>query len=502
MPGTSEEFNSGERESVGQVNVTFEGLNNISPILLKSYKYVFQGEHDLNNIIRKANSVQEELSSLDAFSSVSHNVSPNTNNPLDIDIVFKLRESKKRYTLGSTINKQGKIGFEASAFFPNLLGTLSTSKFSVETFGSNSRELNISHFTPRIFSSNINMVYSLSKSTVDYSKSSAYTESSFGGLVRFSDPNNRHNFTIESRIREFPRSLHEQIGEGPQEYGVTTSSKLFDHQSIQTLKNSLCYSWNQIKSNNYNEKEENLSRTETKRFEIVPFKIHSKKTIQQLSFELAGFNGDVSFIKTQGFYTWSSKFSRIRGCTNFFKNPSIDFSLGFGALLPNLINRSIFKASMHDKFFLGGNCGAHYCLPGFAPRSVGTCKHIIGVQGKGKNPTIGENRGSVCLGGDAFVSSELKISHPLDLSGMGTDVKPNLQAFISSAVVLDKNDYNKKKQLLGKFIQNIRAATGFGFSVPLGPADLSLLFSAPIKHLHTDMLEGFQLGMRMTYTPL
>ncbi|KAH8581893.1 uncharacterized protein ELE39_003696 [Cryptosporidium sp. chipmunk genotype I] len=450
----------------------------------------------------KAKNVQEELSMLNAFSSVSHDVRPNANNPLDIDVVFKLRESKKRFTFGSTINKQGKIGFEASAFFPNLFGTLSTSKFSIETFGTNSRELNIIHFTPRIFSSNIDMVYNLSKSIVDYNRSSSYTENSFGGLVRFSDPNSYHNLTIESRIREFPRSLHEKIGERLQEYGADSSSGLFGHQAIQTLKNSICYSWNRIKNNYHDFKEGDSSRTEAKKRPNALFKINSSNTIQQLSIELAGFNGDVSFIKTQGFYAWNSKFSRNKDSASFLKNPSLDFCLGFGFLLPNFINKSIYKVSLHDKFFLGGNYGAHYCLPGFAPRSVGPCARVVGTQGEEENSEINENKENLYLGGDVFVSSEVRISHPLDLSGMGTDVKPNLQAFVSSAIVLDKSENREKRSLLERFRQNIRATTGIGFSVPLGPADLSLLFSAPIKYKNTDMLEGFQLGMRMTYAPL
>ncbi|CUV04432.1 unnamed protein product [Cryptosporidium hominis] len=501
MPGASMEFNSSDGKPIRRVNVVFEGLKSINSNLLNSYKHVFQGECDFENIIMKAKNVQEELSSLDAFSSVSHNVTPNPGNPLDIDVVFKLRENKKRFTLGSTINKRGKIGFEASAFFPNLFGTLSTSKFSIATFGTSSRELSISHFTPNIFSTNIDMVYNLSKSIVDYNKSSSYTENSFGGLVRFSGPNNHHNLTVESRIREFPRLVHEQIGERLQDCDTDSSNRFFG-QSIQTLKNSICYSWNKIKSNHYNEKDEDSSEAGTEKRSNAFYKINSNHTIKQLSVELAGFNGDVSFIKTQGFYTWSSKLSRNRYGFNFLKNPSLDFCLGFGALLPNFINNSIFKASMHDKFFLGGNCGAHYCLPGFAPRSVGPCTYITRAQGKEEDSKIVENRENVYLGGDSFIVSEARISHPLDLSGMGTDVKPDVQAFVGSAIVLDRNDNREKRSVLEKFRQNIRVTTGIGLSVPLGPADLSLLFSAPIKYRSTDTLEGFQLGMRMTYAPL
>lgn len=454
-----------------------------------------QGERCMDSIIRRASHVEDELSSLDAFSSVSHSVSRNASKPSEVDVVFKLREAKKRYTLGSTINKQGRVGFEASAFFPSLMGTLSTSRLSIETFGSNSREVNISHFTPRVFSSSMNMVYSLSKSLVDYSKCSAFTESSFGSLVRFSDPANRHNFAIESRIRELPRSLHSQI-EAQSQGHAPSSKELPSTQGVQSLKNSLCYSWNHIKSSTNREKEPPT---------FAPFKISSSTTTQQLSLEVTGFGGDVSFVKTQGFYTWSSKLSRTRENASLLKHLNLDVCLGLGALLPNFLNRPTLRTSVHDRFFLGGNCGAHYCLPGFAPRSVGSHMQVAGdfLQERGSYEACGE-RGNVCLGANAFVSSEVRVSHPIDLSKVGVDVRPNLEAHLSGAVVLDKGDCMSRgsRSLLGRFGEGVRAAAGLGFSLPFGPADLSLMFSAPIKCQKTDMPEGFQLGMRMTYAPL
>lgn len=462
---------------------------------MEDYKGEIQGESCLDSIISKANHVQDELSSLDAFSSVSHSVSRNANNPSEVDVVFKLREGKKRYTLGSTINRQGRLGFEASAFFPNLLGTLSTSRLSVETFGSNSRELNVSHFTPRIFS-NMNMVYSLSKSLVDYSKSSAYTESSFGSLVRLSDPAGRHNFAIESRIRELPRSLHNQIEALSQEHASSLREQS-DSQGFQTLKNSLCYSWNRIKSNTNREKGHPTA---------APLKVLSSTTTQQLCLEIAGFGGDVCFVKTQGFYTWSSKLSTTRENASLLKHLNMGVHLGLGVLLPNLLSTPPLKTSMHDRFFLGGNCGAHYCLPGFAPRSVGPCMQVAGnfLRARGGGSEACGERENVCLGSDAFVSSELRVSHPIDLSRAGVDVRPNLEAHVSGAVVLDKGDYmdGGGRSLLRRFGEGFRAAAGLGLSVPFGPANLSLMFSAPIKCQKTDTPEGFQLGMRMTYAPL
>ncbi|KAJ1605725.1 hypothetical protein OIY81_3404 [Cryptosporidium canis] len=497
MSGTSGEYGLEGERVFGGVNVTFEGLKGTNPLLLKSYTDELQGECSLDSIIQKASHVRDELATLDAFSSVSHSVSQSTSNPSEVDVVFKVREERRRYSLGSTINKRGKIGFEASAFFPNLLGTLSTSKFSLETFGGSSRELNVSHFTPKIFSSNINMVYSLSKSLVDHSKSSAFTESSFGSLVKFSDLTGRHNLTVESRIRDLPKSPYGQTEARPQKHDSTILRG-------QTLKNSICYSWNRIKSCNPEAREDCSSAANEKGGLFAPFKMSHTKTTQQLSLEVAGFSGDVSFLKTQGFYNWSSKLSRARGRPKFLKNINIDFSLGFGAMLPNPFNKVAFRTSVHDKFFLGGNCGAHYCLPGFAPRSVGACTQFKEETQAKESSGLSGSRGSVCLGGDMFVSSEARVSHPIDLSGVGTSIRPNVEAFVSGAVVMDKSDFvgGEGQSLAKRLGRHARAATGFGISVPFGPADLSLLLSTPLKSQSTDMLEGFQLGMRMTYAPL
>ncbi|KAF7458350.1 sorting and assembly machinery component 50 isoform X1 [Cryptosporidium felis] len=493
MEDSIEKDTFGCNNHISKVNVYFEGADNVS-----NYENKLRGEKDVEKLKIHAENIKQELSFMDAFSTVSHDLIQNKDCPSEVDITFKLKENKKRFTIGSTINKQGKIGFEASAFFPNLLGTLSTSKLTFETFGSNSREFHLNHFTPKIFSSEFNMTYNLSKSMVDY-KSSSFIENSLGGSVRFSDRNRHHNISIESRIRDPPIDLQVKPED---ELQCNNQSSMLNCSSVaQTIKNSVCYSWNRIKSSNGEHSKVSSSQSINK-YIGPPFNV-SSNTIEQLSLELAGFGGDVHFIKTQGFHNWNATISKAGVGFYFPKKLGLDFNLGFGILIPNFIHRKpLFKTALHDKFFLGGNSGVHYCLPGFAPRSVGPCTQI--AKDISKSKTIDNGYGESSLGGDGFASMELRASHPVNLNSVGIDLRPNLQAYLSGATVLNKSDYltGDRKTFMERFRQNIRASTGVGLSVPIGSANLSLLFSVPIRHQVTDTLEGFQFGVRMAYAPL
>ncbi|KAK6588475.1 hypothetical protein RS030_4633 [Cryptosporidium xiaoi] len=426
-------------DSIRCTSVRFDGISQTDRDFLRKHRETILKETDFNKFIEKVNAVQQELSSLDSFSSVIPVVNTKNENS-EVDVTFKVRKSRIKYSVGSTINKKGKVGFEISAFIPNLFGTLSSIRLGLETFGKKSREFSFGLFTPMLLNSNLNMSYSLFNNTLN-DNNTPFSNNYFGSKLRLSDKFGANNLTLESSMRETHANL---------DNGESTCEKHFKETPMKTLKNSISYSWNK------NSHSSNEIKNDTK-----------SNTIRQFNIEYAGFNSDVQFIKIEAFQQWKTMFRRCIEKPAFFNNLHLGLNLGLGMLLPNFSKGNFgLKTTIHDRFFLGGNNGFHRCLIGFASGSVGPC-----LKGDVDASTTTNSRPkNTYIGGNGYLSGELTLQYPLNMNKYGFNIEPNLMSYINVATIVDGHDtiltgngsFSDKKEILDNFKRTIRASTGIG----------------------------------------
>ncbi|KAH8740176.1 hypothetical protein FG386_001837 [Cryptosporidium ryanae] len=434
----NESRNAGYNRSIRCTGVKFDGICQTNPEYFRKYRETILRENNFNKLIEKVDSIHKELSSLDSFSSVIP-ILNTKNGDSEVDVTFKLVESKIKCSVGSTINKQGKVGFELSAFIPNLLGTLSSTRLTLETFGRRSREFNLGLFTPMLLNSDVNMSYCIFNNKVDDRSTPPYANNYFGSKLKFSDKLGVNSLSLESSIR----GTHANIIDNKNHY-------IIEKAPIRTLKNSIGYSWNKARKKFIESKDGTES-----------------DTLSQLSIEYAGFNSDVKFIKIEAFQKWRSTLKRHIKRPFFLSNLCLNLSLGLGILLPNFSKGKFeLKTTIHDRFFLGGNSGFHKCLMGFASGSVGPCLK----EGVDLNKDLNSKPKDMYVGSNGYLSGELTLQYPLNMNKYGFSIEPNLISYVNAATIINGNNtismnncnFSDKNKILENFKRTIRASTGIG----------------------------------------
>ncbi|KAL7067171.1 hypothetical protein ACR3K2_23760 [Cryptosporidium serpentis] len=488
--------------NVDSVKVKFEGLKHVNSSYLNFYNKKFENIKDMGSLLQAVKGVHEGLISTGVFSDVIPYITTDPEVKSKVDVKFHCVENKFHYTIGSSVNKKGRIGVEASAYIPGIFGSLSTAKLNFEASGQQSGECGASIFTPNIFGSNFNMLYNIYKTMIDHRQTSSYTEKSFGGILRISDMFGRNSICFESRARDIVTTRFPSNDED----NLSSFASILKIPS-QSIKNSIGYSWNRIKQHNPSTDQDNLVIEKSiepleyigDQQEVIP-----SMAITQLSSEYAGLNGDVTFLKFQGSHKWRGSFAKYINF-KFVKNLNFEFNMAFGILLPNIFSSGYpLVSTIHDRFFVGGNFGYHNCLRGFAARGIGPCE----LRCDSNQEQIGTSKPIYdYLGGEGFSLAEFQISYPLKLDFLKFGImKPHLTGFISAASIIEKTkDLIKPKCDVDRctiLLQGLRASTGIGLMFPINSANLSVTLSTPLKYCHTDLLENVQLGIRLVYSPI
>eukprot|EP01134_Creolimax_fragrantissima_P001211 CFRG1211T1 len=203
--------------------------------------------------------------------------------------------------------------------------------------------------------------------------------------------------------------------------------------------------------------------------------------------EIAGLGGDVSFLKTEG---GIQKYALLHR-----SGLTLAVSARAGLLWPTSARGNDKKkngyekmsdpttpiSGISDRFFLGGPMS----IRGF---------NMMGVGPREKNDA---------LGGDAFWEAGVSLRTPIPLVKNTIGDSIQLHSFLNAGSIarLGENGSRSGSGIMNLIMESpLRASTGLGVMMQLGPARLELNYCVPLAYATTDSKkQGFQLGVGVNF---
>ncbi|KNC77357.1 hypothetical protein SARC_10184 [Sphaeroforma arctica JP610] len=188
-----------------------------------------------------------------------------------------------------------------------------------------------------------------------------------------------------------------------------------------------------------------------------------------LTQELAGLGGDASFFKAEGDI---QKYIRLH-------HSGLTLSLGARAGALWATGGTSAATSISDRYFLGGAMS----MRGF---------NMAGIGPRDRNDS---------LGGDAFWATGIQIRSPIPLLQKSTGDTLQLHSFFNAGSLANFSSDSAHRGLFQRLKDSpLRASTGVGLILQMGPARLEFNYCLPVMYAATDLQKrGFQLGVGLNF---
>jgi len=356
---------------------------------------------------------------------------------------------RRQFTLGANVDREGHACCDLKFFQPNILGSSISSTATVSSTATAARDFALRFAAPVPAGS----LHGASTAEVEVARksrqeataagySSIYTQCLFqllGGLHL------GMNWKLDAEW-----SLRDLNPTGAP--GFYPSLQL-QKEALQSMKTSLKYS---------------MSRYA----QMGDGVLHAK-----VAMEIAGPPGNVTFLRSE---------AAVKAGLPVLKWGRIwhgHLSMGCGVLLP------AGRSCPQDRFHLGGASGS-YGLKGFAERGAEPrekCYKVRTEELKDNKDANIEREHYDAQGGEAMASLFAAVSTPCEFLRVEG---AQLLAFGTCGIL---------QRSLQKRGEKLRMSVGGGIALPLGPGTLELTFAQPLRCSSTDVLQRWQLGLRLQF---
>ena len=344
---------------------------------------------------------------------------------------------RRQLTIGANVDKEGHACCDLKLVQPNILGSKASATATVSSTATAAREFSL-RFSSPVWRYMGDLEFS--RKTREET-SSGYSSICTQGLFQIGGGLNQ----LGSWRLDADWSLRDLDPKGgPQHF----PSMQLQQEQLRSMKTSLKYS--------------------TSRYaEIFSGLLHAKVTM-----ELAGPPGNVSFFKGEATVKAGLPFPALGRLWHGH------LSMGCGLLLP------AGRSCPQDRFHLGGASGAS-SLKGFAERGAEPREFCLRKTSDDKmSPSECKECHQDAQGGEAVASFFAAVSTPcefLRLEGA------QLLGFMGCGVLQSMHSRG----------EIFRVSVGGGVALPLGPGNLELTFAQPLRRSSSDVLQKWQLGLRL-----